>query len=501
MALTVTNSNTIHLLSILNRNTIAQASVLRQLATGQRINAGKDDPSGLVALSQLNMERTAVDQAVINNQRTDAMLSVADSAFDEMTTLLQEIETLVVASTSDANLTASEIAANQSQIDNALAAIDLIVSTTRFNGKTLLNGSFAIQTAGVGNNSNIDNLRVFSRSQSTSDSVLTVTRVTSAQLAAVALQADTVVGNGGLTTSGTASLAITGTLGTATITLADALTKTSIVAAINAVTAQTGVAAVMSNVTAGALNGASGINLNSTGYGSDAFVTVDVLSGGAINTATGTADNSAALADDMTSVAKTVGVDAGVTINGQTVGTDGLDANFSANGLSLTFTLGTDFGRGNTAATTTSFSVLAAGGATFQLGTTTATRSTIGIDSLATYNLGGGNDTARLSEVKSGGTVDLNTDAGGALSTVREALGDLASAQGRIGGFQKYQVGSSINSLQASSVGLTEAARIIGDVDFAAATAELNRFSILIQSGISLLGVANQQAALILTLL
>lgn len=501
MALTITNTNTIHLLSILNKNTTGQSNILRQLATGKRINAGKDDPAGLIALSQLNMERTAVEQALINNQRTDTMLTVADSAFEEMNSLLQEIETLVVASTSDANLTASEIAANQSQIDNALAAMDRIVRTTIFNGKTLLDGSFGIQTAGVGNNSNIDNLRVFSRSQSTSESVLTVTRVTSAQLATVVLQADTVVENGGLTTSGATTLVITGALGTATITLADGLTKTGMLTAINAATDQTGVTAVLSNVAAGAIAGASGINLNSAGFGSDAFVSVEVLSGGGINTATGTGDNSAAAADDLLTVGKTLGVDAAITINGQTAGTDGLDANYSANGLSLSFTLGSDFGSGNTAATTSSFTVKASGGATFQLGTTAATRATIGIDSLATYKLGGGNGTARLSELKSGGTVDLNSDPGGALATVREALGDLASTRGRIGGFQKYQVGSSINSLQASNVGLSEAARIIGDTDFAWATAELNRFTVLIQSGISLLGVANQQAAQILSLL
>jgi flagellin len=168
----------------------------------------------------------------------------------------------------------------------------------------------------------------------------------------------------------------------------------------------------------------------------------------------------------------------------------------------LEFTLGTNFGTGNTGATTsTTFTVKAAGGATFQLGTTAGTRQTIGVDSLASYNLGGGNGTVQLSALKSGQAAALKTDPAKALSAVREAIGEVASIRGRIGGFQKFQVGSAINALQAAQTGLTEATSVIMDTDFATATAKLNREQILIQAGISLLGIANQQAGQILSLL
>jgi len=490
MALTVTNTNTIQLLSILNRNTAAQESTLKQLTTGKRINTGKDDPAGLIALSLLNAERTAVEQSLNNNQRTDAILTVADSAFEEIATILGEIESLVVASTSDANLTAAEIAANQSQIDDALTAIDRIVSTTNFNGKKLLDGSFSIQTTGVAGNSNLSNLRVFSRSQATTDTTLTVDRVASAQLATATFA--TMDGAAATRTDGTTEVVIQGALGATTLTIASSLTQAQVVAAINGAKSQTGVSAVQN---------AGDIALNSTTYGTDAFVSVQVLSGGTINSSYGTATDDSDTTNDIAAVSKTTGSDATININGQNAATDGLDVVYSANGLSLSFTLGTDFGRGNTAATQTSFTVQASGGATFQLGTTADTRQTIGIDSLATFNLGGGNGTARLSELKSGGSVDLDTDAGGALTTVRESIGDLASIRGRIGGFQKFQVGSAINSLEAANIGLTEASRVIGDTDFALATARLNQETVLIQAGVALLGVANQQAAQLLSLL
>jgi len=488
MALTVTNTNTLSLLNILNRNSTQQSQTFKQLTTGKRINSGKDDPAGLIALSNLNAELTAVNTSLSGNQRTDSLLTVGDSAIGEISTLLSNIESLVVSSTSDANLTASEISANQSQIDDALTAIDRIVSTTNFNGKKLLDGTFSIETTGFNGNANVSNLRVFSRSQSTSNTSLSVSRVASAQTASATFA----FAGASARTSGTTQVAITGSLGTATLTLTSGLTQAQIVSAVNAAKDQTGVSAIQ---------GSTNVKLNSTTYGTDSFVSVNVLSGGTINTKYGTATKDSNTTNDIQNASKQSGVDANITINGQTAGTDGLDVSFSAGGLSLDFTLSKDFGTGNTASTSTSFTVKASGGATFQLGSTASTRSTIGIDSLATFNLGGGNGTTRLSELKAGGSSALDTDVSGALNSVREAISEVASVRGRIGGFQKFQVGSAIRSLEASATGLTAATSAIGDTDFAVATANLNRQQILIQSGVSLLGVANQQAAQILSLL
>ncbi len=489
MALTITNTSTITLLNILNQNQANQANSLRQLTTGRRINTGKDDPAGLIALSSLNAELTAVTSSLNNNQRTDSMLTVADSAISEISSLLGEIETLVVGSTSSAGLTASEIAANQSQVDDALAAIDRIVDTTNFNGKKLLDGAFAIETSGVANN-RIDNLRVFSRGQGTTDLSLSVERTTSAQLATATFS--TMGGASTVRTSGATQVVIQGELGTAVLTIQSAQTQAQVVTAINNAKAQTGVSAIQNS---------GSVSLNSTGYGTDAFVSVNVLSGGIVNSSYGTATTDASTANDVANTSKTAGTDAVITINGQAAGADGLDVVYSANGLSLGFTLDSNYGSGNTASTSTSFTVKASGGATFQLGTTTSTRQTIGLDTLATYSLGGGNGTLQLSELKSGAAGALKTDPGKALSAVREAISEVASTRGRIGGFQKFQVGSAIRSLQSAQIGLTEAASVIGDTDFASTTSKLNREQVLIQSSINLLGIANQQAGQILQLL
>ena len=276
------------------------------------------------------------------------------------------------------------------------------------------------------------------------------------------------------------------------MTLASGSNQASIVSTINAATAQTGVTA-----TANATN----IQLNSTGYGRDAYVSVQVLSGGVFNADYGTATDDGDTSNDIQSTSKQIGEDANITINGQTAGTDGLDVVYNANGVSLSFSLAEDFGNGTLGATSTSFTVNATGGATFQLGTSSSTRQTIGIDSLASYNLGGGNGTSKMSELGSGGSAALRIDPTAALASVREALSDIAGIRGRLGGFQKFQVGSAIRSLQAAQTGLSEAASVIEDTDFAVATAALNREQVLIQSTIALLGVAGQQSAQILSLL
>lgn len=488
MAITITNTSALTLLNILNRNIADQSRLLTQLTTGKRINSGRDDPAGLIAVSGLKAELTSVGEAIESNQRSDAMLSVGDAALGEVQTLLTEIQSLAEQTASDGNLTSAEVAANQSQIDDAIEAIDRIVRTTSFNGKKLLDGSLAIHRSGVADNSDVTNLRIFSRSQSTSDTSVSITRVASAQVASATFA----FAGGSARTSGTTEVSIGGALGTATVTLASGLTQDEIVTQINAATAQTGVSAIQ---------GQGFIGLNSTAYGTDSYVSVEVLSGGVINASYGTSTGDSNTTNDVQSISKQAGVDASITLNGQTASADGLNVSYSANGLSLSFTLGSDFGTGNTVSTTTSFTVQASGGATFQLGTDSTTRATIGIDGLSSAQLGGGNGTRRLSELKSGGAAALKTDITSAISAVREAITEVATARGRVGGFQKFQVGTAISALQAMQTGLTDAVSSIEDTDFAVATAQLNQKSVLVQSGISLLGIANQRTAQILALL
>lgn len=468
MALTVTNINTLTLLNILNRTATSQSGTLTRLSTGQRINKGADDPAGLLALQSIQRELISVDAAIQNDQRSDAMLSVADSALTQLNDLLGQIQTLAAQSSNSAGLTASEIASNQSQIDDAIASIERIVRTTEFNGKKLLDGSLGINVTGA-DATYFENVRVYSRDPNADSNTIRVTVNSVAERAKATNFAET-------SASEATTIEVKGRLGTQIIEIDKDENLSSIVAKINDVTALTGVYASQAGGAASAA-----VDLYSSGYGSAEFVKVSVITGDTTN---------------LKELNK-VGVDASVTVNGAAASADGNEVLYSQNGLNLAFTITEAF----TAGTTETFTVDSSGGATFQLGTDASTRYTLGFDNLSPRRLGSKSVGGFLADLKGGGAAALANDPATAAAIAAEAQKQVATLQGRIGSFQKYQVQTSLNAMTATKESLTTVKSLIGDVDYAAESSELTRQNVLMQSAISLLGVANQQSAQILSLL
>ncbi len=465
MALTINNTNSLTLLNILGRTSANQSDSLTRLSTGSRINRGADDPAGLIAMRSLETELQAIDSAVQSNQRTDAILGVADNAFGQVSNLLDEIQGLAQASANSAGLSPDELAANQAQIDSAIESIDRIISTTEFNGRKLLDGTQSINVSGV-TSSEITDVKVYSRASSSTSTSLAVNVATAASRGTLTSYATT-------SASADTSISIQGELGTAVINISSGENLSSVASKINAATAQTG-------VTASATAANTSLSLLSQNYGSDSFVRVTTISGDSTNYS----NNS------------DYGSDAVVTVNGQAAAVDGLNVNFSANGLSVSFNLTSSF---NQATGSSSFSVTT-GGATFQLGTDSTTRSTVGIDGLYSQQLGSAT-LGYLSSLKSGGANTILSDPANAANIAAEAAKQIAKVQGRIGGFQKFQVQTALNANNATKEALETAIGTIRDVDYASETANLNRQNVLLQSAISLLGVANQQSSQVLALL
>jgi flagellin len=464
MALTVTNTNTLSLLNILNRTTLAQSNSLTRLSTGFRINRGADDPAGLIASRSLESELTSTDVAIRNNQRTDSLLGVADSALGEVAKLIGEIQSLAQASANPGALSPAELAANQAQIDDAIAAIDRIIGTTTFNGKKLLDGSQAINVSGV-NTSNITDVQVFNRNPNQGNQSLSV-NVTTAATKGTAAVASANAGSA-------LSLSIQGKTGNVVIDIASGETVAQVASKIDAATAQTGVDAVVSGST---------LYLVSSDYGSKAFVRATVISGNSAGTYVNANDD---------------GSDAAVTVNGQTAAVDGLNVSFGSNGVNVSFNLTAAY---NTAGGSTSFTITNTGGLTFQLGTDASTQANVGISGLYSQQLGSAND-GYLTSLKSGGANSLLANPTQAAKIAAAANSLVAKAQGRVGGFQKFQVKTALAQMNATKESLTSALSTIKDVDYASETAELNRQNVLLQSAIGLLGLANQQSAQVLSLL
>ncbi|MBK9120649.1 MAG: flagellin [Phycisphaerales bacterium] len=467
MALTVNNLQTLSILTLLNKNQRAQDAVTHQMTTGYRINRGADDPAGLLALSKLDSELTAVNAGIASNQRTDAMLSVADDALGQISTLVGEIQRLASESANNAALSADEVAANQSQIDDALASIDRIVNSTNFNGKKMLDGSLGIQhNTTVKAGDSLTDVRIFSRKATTDATTLTVAQTAAAEQA-----------SGGVIKTGsaggvTAKLSVQGKKGAAVIEIASNDTWQAIRDKVNAATAQTG-------VYASAAAGTSAIRVYSSDFGADAFVRTKLIEGG------GFADVSDS------------GKDAVVTVNGQATSVDGKHVAYTGGGISLSFEVGT-------LTSTASILVKPDGngksGATFQLGTNADTRATLGIDGAYTAQLGTAAD-GYLRSLGSGGANSLVSDPAQAAKVADLASQQVATLRGRIGGFQKFQVRTAIDSLSSAREGLEKAKSVVRDLDYAQASAELNRQNILMQSALGLLSLTNQQSAQVLSLL
>ncbi len=130
-------------------NTKSLAGSLEKLATGKRINHGKDDPAGLITSENFRAVLAVLDAEVRTVQRVDAVANVADGAMAEISSLLIEAKGLAVASANTSGMSNEEIQANQMQLDSIMSSISRIASSTNFNGNSLLQGTASLTVDGV----------------------------------------------------------------------------------------------------------------------------------------------------------------------------------------------------------------------------------------------------------------------------------------------------------------------------------------------------------------
>jgi flagellin len=141
-----------------NQNRLELNGSLERLSTGYRINRGSDDPAGLITSERLRAVLASLDAESRVLQRADHVAATADGALGEISDMLVEAESLVVANANTAGISDEERAANQLQIDAIMSEVNRIASTTSFNGDSLLDGT-ATLTAG-GTTVSIDSMTV-----------------------------------------------------------------------------------------------------------------------------------------------------------------------------------------------------------------------------------------------------------------------------------------------------------------------------------------------------
>ncbi|MGH7178853.1 MAG: flagellin, partial [Tepidisphaeraceae bacterium] len=195
---------------------------------------------------------------------------------------------------------------------------------------------------------------------------------------------------------------------------------------------------------------------------------------------------------------KDFGRDASVKINGAEAQAAGTAVTYRTGSLDLEFDLDASF---NVAGSST-FQVTG-GGADFALGSkvTEADKTSIGMSSVSTGSLGDSTN-GFLSTLASGGDNSLTGDnATTAQKIVDKAIKQVAQTRGRLGAFQKFTIGSTINSLGVAFENASAAESAIRDTDFAEETANLTRAQILAQAATTVLAQANASPQAALSLL
>ena len=127
-------------------NDRALSKSLERLASGQKVNRAADDPAALVISEHMRAQVSGMHQAIKNNEIAISLVQTAEGSMNEISNLLVGLRQRAI---SAANVGASDhamIEANQAEIENALASIDRLVTTTQFGHYKLLDGTNASRT-------------------------------------------------------------------------------------------------------------------------------------------------------------------------------------------------------------------------------------------------------------------------------------------------------------------------------------------------------------------
>lgn len=284
-----------------------------------------------------------------------------------------------------------------------------------------------------------------------------------------------VAGSGGLAQD--VVFALGGADGTETFNFKAGTTISQLASAINLVKDATGVEATVNSTT---------LELTSSAYGGTSYVDIEVITegtGGSITTGLG-----------AVSKKRDAGTDVVATVNGNAA--TGVGNSLSINTATLDVSTSVE-----AAFTGTVSFTVTGGGALFQLGGDVVSnqQARLGISSVSTGKLGG--VSGRLYELGIGQAKSLVNDVTGAGRVIDEVINSVTSLRGRLGAFQATTLESNLVSLNDTIANLTEAESSIRDADFAAESARLTRAQILVQSGTSVLGIANQNPQNVLSLL
>ena len=146
-----TNLSSLNAQNNLSKSQASLTTSLQRLSTGLRINSAKDDAAGMAISERMSSQITGLNQAARNSNDGISMAQTAEGALSSIGDSLQRIRELAVQSANGSN-TDADRASMQEEAAQLLQEIDRVASQTKFNGRTLLDGSLKNQQFQVGAN-------------------------------------------------------------------------------------------------------------------------------------------------------------------------------------------------------------------------------------------------------------------------------------------------------------------------------------------------------------
>jgi Flagellin and related hook-associated proteins len=489
MALTInTNIPALNAQRNLGATQNSMARSMQRLASGLRINSAKDDAAGLAISDRMTSQIRGLNQAARNANDGISLAQTAEGAMQESTNILQRIRELAIQSANDSNSPTDRVSL-QKEVAQLQQELDRIATTTSFNGKKILDGTFTAQSFQVG--ANAGEAITFSVSGASS------TQMGAHQVYAGGVASSINAANAAVTNSVTAdTLDVAGSLGSDDITVAAGATAKTIADAVNNSTGKTGVSAMATTYAklSGPVAGAVSFDL----YGKNAGGTGETISVNITDV-----NDLSELADAINTKASRTGIYAELSADKASVvlkNSEGHDIRFDYTG-----TAGSIKVEG-----------LAADGATVAGAVRTLDSSTsdvtvggnVTFNSEKSFSVTGTGATviasaaAGASELQSVGAIDISTRTGAneAMVIIDNAISLIDGTRAEMGAIQN-RFESTIANLQNISENVSAARMRILDADIAEETSNMTKMSILQQAGVSILAQANQSQQLALALL
>ncbi len=145
-----TNVAAINAYNNLNATDTEMSKAISQLSSGLQIQSAADNPAGYVVSQDLLSQSNGYMQAVSNAQNGVSMIQTANGALNQISSLLQTMDSLAINSSNGATNSTQSLSANQQEFAALQNQIDQIAQTTSFGSTSLLDGSFSGQVLQVG---------------------------------------------------------------------------------------------------------------------------------------------------------------------------------------------------------------------------------------------------------------------------------------------------------------------------------------------------------------